>query len=101
MPQKVVNEAAQGRTARIARRHPVATLGLQMHQEGQNPLGRDVRELEMIHPAAALFCQKLEEKLQGISISTDRVRTGPAGLPKVLLEKRLQQAQQSGCSYFH
>ncbi len=64
-----VRQGADRRQTLIARRRATAPLLAQFAQEGPNPDGREVLDLEPVNPLADSLCGKGQEQPQGVAVA--------------------------------
>jgi hypothetical protein len=94
VPQQVIDEAANGREAAVARHHAVAPRRLDVIQERKNRLHTDVVEPKIGNRATRLLREEAEEQCQRIPVRPDGVFARPAHSTEVLVEESLHQGEE-------
>jgi hypothetical protein len=94
VPQKMLNEAAEGSQTAVPCHSRVAPFRLDMVQEGEHRFRLNVVQLQVRDHLTLLGGQVLKEELQRIAVCANRVGAGPASGLQIAEEEALGQREQ-------
>jgi hypothetical protein len=89
--EQMTGEAPDRHESTVTRRHSIASLSLDMLQEGEYGVGVDVVETDVGDGPRAAASQKHEEESERVAVGPDGVIARPTRPPQILMEEALHQ----------